>query len=488
MNQLVPIKEGEILPPNQEHEDARRQRSIVELTMAMSAWYVRRNSKFYSVVHLNTKLSREDVERSCLRRFATEFPDSDISAAVLKEVFNRAINQKHSVEAQSIPTWNGSVRCEPGKPRFIWEHSMVTVNSWSRPAYRDRDVVASMGKAAEFFDTIFTREAERKKILDWLAWCLQNEGLKPCWAPFLYSAAKGSGKSTFCQLVSRLFGEQNTITQNNVDKLAHQFNATVLTSKLVISEELNLKADSRQGNALKTYLTEEEVTVERKGQESERSKQCCCFLFTTNHLPLWIEENDRRYYLVDIDHEGHASGPKAEEFSNLVGELKEEMAKEQFLAGLYKALMDRKLSDDFSAKTLNVIKDATPLMKKVHGASEQTTMSLMREWMEERSQHAVPESRVAQIIVEDLKGNPNTAKHLMTKLGWSKQKAKWGGADYSRSVWIEDGYWIDRGVLMGPEDYSQRLADHFEEPKGMYRVSPEQYELEEDNNPNELLF
>ena len=327
MNQLIPITKGKIQQQSQENEDAKRRKSVEELTKAVCTWYVRRDSKFYAVDRLNTKLSRDDVERACVTRFADEFPDADLSAEVIKEVFHRAIVLKHSVADQSIPTWNGAVRCDPSAPgKLIWENGMVTVNTWSKPAYRTReDIEPAMGIAGEFFDKMFTRDAEKEKFLDWLTWCLRNEGDKPTWAPFLYSESKGSGKSTLCQLVARLFGEENTITQNNVDKLVHRFNGPVLTSKLVISEELHLTPDSPQGNALKTYITEKEVTVELKGQEAERARQCCCFLFTTNHLPLWIEENDRRYYLIEIDHDGHASGPRAEEFSRLVGQLRDEM-------------------------------------------------------------------------------------------------------------------------------------------------------------------
>jgi hypothetical protein len=35
--------------------------------------------------------------------------------------------------------------------------------------------------------------------------------------------------------------------------------------------------------------------AEQKGREAERVDQYCCFLVTTNHLPLWIEADERRY-------------------------------------------------------------------------------------------------------------------------------------------------------------------------------------------------
>ena len=75
----------------------------------------------------------------------------------------------------------------------------------------------------------------------------------------------------------------------------------------------------------------------------------------------------------------------------------------------------------------------------------------------------MPESHVAQIVVQELRGNPNSTKHLMSKLGWSKLKAKWGGKDYSRAIWVEDKCWIQHGKIKGPDGYSDDLANHVNE-------------------------
>ena len=62
-------------------------------------------------------------------------------------------------------------------------------------------------------------------LTNWLVWCLQNEDVKPGWAPFLFSAEKSSGKSTFAKVGGLLFGDQNTATENNINKLVSRFNA-----------------------------------------------------------------------------------------------------------------------------------------------------------------------------------------------------------------------------------------------------------------------
>lgn len=57
-------------------------------------------------------------------------------------------------------------------------------------------------------------------------------------------------------LLIRLFGEANATTQNNIDKLTGRFNMTLLRSKLVVCEEVNLRPGSGDANTLKTYITE----------------------------------------------------------------------------------------------------------------------------------------------------------------------------------------------------------------------------------------
>ncbi|MFC6636869.1 hypothetical protein [Sulfitobacter sediminilitoris] len=72
---------------------------------------------------------------------------------------------------------------------------------------------------------------------------------------------------------------------------------------------------------MKTFITDREVLSERKGREAELLPLVSCFVFTTNHLPTWLEPGERRYFIVQTDHDGFSSGPKAAEFGNLVAEV-----------------------------------------------------------------------------------------------------------------------------------------------------------------------
>ena len=60
--------------------------NIDTLCRAVSSWYVRRDSKFYDIDNLTTKLSMIDVQRACIHRIGQAFPETPLTNDTLKEV------------------------------------------------------------------------------------------------------------------------------------------------------------------------------------------------------------------------------------------------------------------------------------------------------------------------------------------------------------------------------------------------------------------
>ncbi len=237
---------------------------------------------------------------------------------------------------------------------------------------------------------------------------------------------------------------------------------TLLRSKLIVCEEVNLRPGSGDANTLKTYITEKFTAGEAKGQETERVQQRACLVLTSNHLPFWIEPEDRRYYIISVDHDGYARGPKADEFSALVGRLEDWAEDPTNVSRLYNALMTRVLPDDFSAKTLNVDTHGTEIMRQVFGSGRATILDRLKEYLDEMKQHAIPEAEVVEVITSKLKANINTTKYLMSDLGWSKREVKWGGVDYARQLWVRPGYTVERGKISGPDGFEAALHLHID--------------------------
>ena len=323
---------------------------VITLARALSSWYVRMDGKYYDASDPRNKYSRDDVMMASVHRFQEEHAEIPLSNDLLREVFETALTKTSFDRTLMVPTWNGTVQCLPGQEeRFSWKHGMVTINTWTKPSYRSLEAAEpTLGTIGDFLDFIFDTPREKDIFLDWLAWCLQNEDQKPTWGPLLYSKSKGTGKSTLCDIARALFGAGNSIRQNNVDKLTGQFNLQVLLSKLVISEELDIRQGTKAANALKTFMTETDASAEAKGRELQRIEQCFAAMFTSNHLPLWIEENDRRYWVVGIDHEGRAGGEKSAEFGQLVGNVYAYLQHEAHLAEAYAFLMQRELPEAVS--------------------------------------------------------------------------------------------------------------------------------------------
>lgn len=435
---------------------------LTTLSRAMAKWFVRLDNSFFDVDDLAHKRSRVDIEQTAMIRFRDEFPELTLTNALMSAVLKRTIHTRHTVVDETILPWNGRVICRPGdRQRIIVSRGVATINTWTEPDYRRLGVTkADLGVAGEFLDWFFSRKPEQEMFLNWLAWSLQNEGDKPNWAPFFYSSKMGTGKSALGRLLIRLFGEANAITQNNIDKLTGRFNMTLLRSKLVVCEEVNLRPGSGDANTLKTYITEKFTAGEAKGRETERVEQRVCLVLTSNHMPFWIEPEDRRYYIVNVDHDGYARGPRAEDFAKLVGQLEDWAEDPTNIAQLYNALMARVLPEDFSAKTLNVETHGTEIMQQVFGNGRATILDQLKELLDAKKQNAIPEAEVVEVVTGTLKANINTTKHLMSDLGWSKCAVKWGGVDYARQLWVRPGFSVDRGKLFGPDGFEEALAKH----------------------------
>ena len=431
--------------------------SLAEILQTVAQWYVRKNNKYYDVDVPGEVLSRDDVERVIIQRLKVSFPGNKIPQDVVRQILQKLIRDIFVSPRESIPIWSGIRKSIPGNPnKLIFSpHMTATINTWRVPSYRQLgEDSADWGPFEAFLETMFPREEERDMLVNWLAWCLQNEGEKPGWAPFLYSSTKGSGKSTLASICAKLFGVENSSTENNVSKLVSRFNAPVLENKFVICEELQIPPGSDKANAVKTFITERHTMTEHKGHDVQLVEQVCAFMFTTNHIPLWLERGDRRFYVVEIDHDGHRFGPRGDAFAALVAETLEYLEDPRNLAMLYNALMRYRLPKDFSALSLDVQGSSTHVMKTIQSASWDLNVELFEDELNRMELVAIPASALTSL--PEALGNPkaNVIKHWLLNLNWSRHKVKWGGADYARVIFLRPGYQISGGTLYGPEGWS----------------------------------
>lgn len=442
-------------------------RNIDLLAAEFAKQFVRKDNKFFDVSYLHNALSRTDVEQMILNRIAEEYRGIELSRDLLKGLYGKLIDANHTDTSRSIQVWNGQSVCLPGdSKRLVPDRGAVTANVWVQPAYSSLRVNAAGGDPLfEFFDRLFKSDRERDLFLNWLAYCIQNEADKPTWAPFFYSRRKGTGKSTLCRIMTEVFGEQNTAVQNNVDKLTQQFNATLLRSKLVICEETHLQQGSAKGNAIKTFLTDPFILIEQKGKEQVRARNITCFVFTSNFMPDWMEPGERRYAVFDVDHDGGAGGASSNEFANAVGRVHEYLDDPTNVARFYNWLLARALPETFNAKSLDIVEDATPIMRQLQETSRQTDLDLLEEHLDAQSILVIPQEDVAVYVRDTLRAKSSQTRHLMRELGWEKSSCKWGGLTYAKAIWTRPGYSVDAGRLYGPSHDGTPISDCIKGPR-----------------------
>lgn len=440
------------------------------LIRLLASRFVRRENRFYYIDSPTEPMSQRDVIQTFINILRLEHPDVSRSPENLKLVFKLGIEQHQDDQWRTIPYWGGQIRSFPGNTeRLIWnDNGSVTINSWRMPEYRQHGTNrARFGRFGPLFKALFPRPAERQRVLDWVAWTLQHENDRPSWSLLLYSRAKGTGKSTFCDVLRHLHGVTNTTTQNNVDNLVTRFNTQVLTSRLVICEELSLRSESKQSNALKTFITDSAVLSERKGREAELLPLISCFVFTTNHLPTWLETGERRYFVVQTDHDGHASGSRAAEFSAVVAGVYEALANPAEVAALYNALMRRRVSDSFNPKSLNTEQDGTAIMKQLLGTSGETMLDQLEEFLDSDGLAVIPQATIQNYVTTELRQNGNRTRHMMQELGWTQHKVKWGGVDYARVVWVKPDHHVADGNLIRPDGTTEAIGEHILREAGL---------------------
>ncbi|MFG6547413.1 primase-helicase family protein [Sulfitobacter sp. 1A10445] len=429
------------------------------LCRELASTFVRKEGRFYRRSRPGSSMSGSDLKRVALNLFLERHPDIEVTDELWRSVHKHAVEAIHTDRAQTIPVWDGRLECHAGHEEgVLWSDGVVTMNSWSFPEYRQLPSTnADTAMFDDLLDRMLPQPADREVVKDFLSWTLQNEDDKPAWCLMFYSQTKGTGKSTLTQLMAKLFGEKNSIVLNGVSKLLGKFNQTVLNHKFIGCEEVKLKPGTEAGNAIKAIISEKSLGVEGKGKEVESIRNVSVVAATTNHFPHWLEPDDRRFYVVDANHSGHASGPDHEGFQAFMKEFHRYMSTPQNITNLYQALLTRKQSNSFNARSLNIAAVDTPIMRQVHSAAGEVLVQVLEEAIARKGIYAWPQASLRDLFVE-LKANPNRIAHLMRELRWYQQKAKWGGIDYARVVWVHPEYIVADGRVLGPNHYDEPVS------------------------------
>ena len=437
--------------------------SYDEILRLVSGWFVKKDNKFHDVNNLQTTYQAQDLKQIIVTKIKVLFPNLKLSNKDLKEFFLMLLDPPiaNANPEENIAVWSGQYVSLPTNTQKIsFKDGVAIVNRWEYPAYRR--TVGTSGTAFDaFLAYVIPDEAERSVFLDWLAWSLKHEEQKPRWAVMLYSQKQGTGKTVLTELVKDLFGVANTSRINGVTQLVARFNKEVLQHKLVIVEEIEVKKGSKEANQIKSLITEDSTTVEPKNLPTLVIPINCAFLLTTNNLPTWLEEADRRFFILNFDHEGYNNGGKDyDKFVGLVKDLKEQISTPAGIKGIYDDLMARDLSDH-NPMSLNVMKHSTSLMKELQVLTPDVVKEQLREILTANNIVFFTSDQAQQLIGLFANREANSQTHLFTELGYKKDRFAWGGVKSQKACWYLPSAAPVRGeVLVG--GIRVRMALHLE--------------------------
>jgi len=177
-------------------------------------------------------------------------------------------------------------------------------------------------------------------------------------------------------------------------------------------------------------------------------------VFMTNHKPLWLEGGERRYYIINMDHDGHSQGERNEEFYALAAAVNEQVNNPQFVRDLYQRLMTRELSPEFDAKNMRFNDNATPIMRELQAISGNEGELVLQSLLDEYNVSIIPSEDMVDFVAYLKLRNANSLRNILSKLGWQSRRYRFAGAQHR--VWCPKTLEVENGRVNHPE-----LADKY---------------------------
>lgn len=140
---------------------------------------------------------------------------------------------------------------------------------------------------------------DRAKLLDWLAWVIQNPTQAPGYALLLVGAIFGTGKSFIARVMEQIIGTVNTQRPKN-SSIRGDFNPWAALCRLAIIEELNQIGRTEVAHELRDMITEPTIEVNPKNINPYKIANYIALMAISNEpdaLP--IQPGDRRWLVID---------------------------------------------------------------------------------------------------------------------------------------------------------------------------------------------
>jgi len=173
--------------------------------------------------------------------------------------------------------------------------------------YRPSNIEPKKGDVQEILDyySWFVGPDEWAIVEQVIAFCVLHPGVKIKWA-CSFTSKEGGGKGILGQIIAAILGHHNVRTQISFRDLTEKHSVVMEGKQFIIINELDLtsmKSIKTATSALKTYITDPTIMINPKMKTPmEIPNFCNFFIYSNESDTLYLREDSRRYYIVDIPH------------------------------------------------------------------------------------------------------------------------------------------------------------------------------------------
>jgi len=136
-------------------------------------------------------------------------------------------------------------------------------------------------------------------LINWLAYGVQNADRQGEVAVVM-RGLKGTGKSTLGRLMVKIYGRHGMPVTNS-KHLVGNFNAHLQGKVFLFADEAFFAGNRQDEDVLKGLVTEQHLTIEKKGVDAVTARNRLQILMSSNHE--WVvpaSSDERRYFILDV--------------------------------------------------------------------------------------------------------------------------------------------------------------------------------------------
>ena len=151
---------------------------------------------------------------------------------------------------------------------------------------------------------LFPVKEDREYSLRWIATLIAKPEVRMTYSILLASENQGVGKSTLGEaILTPLVGCHNACSPSE-EQILSRFNSWAGAMRLAVVAEIYQGKSWKMYNRLKSVVSDETISIERKGKDAITTRNWCHIVASSNSLsPLKVSEDDRRWLVPKVTEE-----------------------------------------------------------------------------------------------------------------------------------------------------------------------------------------